>query len=323
MSYTVQQHKLMQHLGLRPWIRREIGQEAQAQILRAAGVAAPITGGIQTKPSPRVDAEQRKQQLRQSLGQSSAPKQSPVREAATPALKTVAHHGQQSSERLASSNATLKDTVKAAAPAAPKRQSPLRKAVAPKAEVPTVRASADVGIETRGAQPVSSGNTPSPLSLMYAQVLPGVWLVAECDEWDRGGQALFHRLLKACADLVVRQGYQQAVSTEIEWFHWPLRLPAPIKNDEHNLRQALRGWVNGRRRPGALWISLGRRFVEMLLPSALGKGVRHQGRSGMDVVWFEGLPAMQIESEHKAMLWQFLQQALPPAITALKNSPTS
>lgn len=333
MAYTAQQHKLMRHLGLRPWVRREVGQEAQAQILTANGAVGlavgSVTGSSQAKPS-LANAERHKMQLRQSLGQATSPNRSPAQQAlakaTSPAQKpaVVGQSNRSTSPQPSSLQSTSVENQQE------QDQQPSKTKIAPQSSPLRRESKINAATLGRAAEPVASAdvgdnsqatNIPSPLSLMYAQVLPGVWLVAECDEWDRGGQVLFQRLLKACSDLVMRQGYQMTAAPEIEWFHWPLRLPAPIKNDEHNLRQALRGWVNGRRRPGALWISLGRRFVEMLLPSKLDKGLRHQGRSGMDVIWFEGLPAMQIEPEHKAILWQFLQQALPSAVAAAEKSP--
>lgn len=266
----------MQHLGLRPWVRREIGQEAQATVLNQAANAG-MRGVL--RPS-------------QQSGLSVQPKASGGQ---TARLKRPA----TSVERPRQPVEAKRPSVAARSPNAVTR-SPVH--------------------SEHSVKVAQVGEMPSPLSLIYAQVLPGFWLVAECDEWDRGSQAVFNRLLVACRGLAAQQGYQQPQVPQIEWFHWPLRLSAPIQNDEHSMRQALRGWVNGRRRPGAVWVSLGRRFVELLLPTQLAPGVRHQGRSGMDVVWFEGLPAMQIEPEHKAALWQFLQEAVPTFVRQLVAS---
>lgn len=295
MTYTAQQQKLMRHLGLRPWISREIGQEARAQVLHTNALKAQWTGF-----TPRTCAGSRA-----AVGAA--------------VLEGIAHEGGR--KGIATKAAVASGgsaTRKGSGFTGVERRGAGCSVVGPGDSKPDASKPDVSKIDVSRQHDEAASGQPSPLSLIYAQVLPQFWLVAECDEWDRGSQVVFQRLLKACIDLAVKQGAVAPSASQVEWFHWPLRLPVPIANDEHSLRQALRGWVNGRRQSGALWVSLGRRFVELLMPTSLPKGERHQGRSGMDVIWFEGLPAMQIEPEHKSALWQFIQSAVPGIVIQSK-----
>ncbi|MEJ2680110.1 MAG: hypothetical protein P8144_01150 [Gammaproteobacteria bacterium] len=152
----------------------------------------------------------------------------------------------------------------------------------------------------------------APFSLLYTELVPGVWLLAECDEWDQGSQAMFSQLVMASRKLTSAavESETAAPAPALEWFHWPMRLPAVLDNHEENARHALRGWVKGRQKKGALWISLGRRFVVLMVPEPLPRGVRYTGRRGMDVIWFDSLPAMQMNPNAKRALWRFIQTVL-------------
>jgi len=148
---------------------------------------------------------------------------------------------------------------------------------------------------------------PAPLSLIYAQVNPKCWLVAECDEWDRESQQIFQKLFKACLGLLDSSNVPES---SLQWFNWPLKVAMPLENTDRNLKQAIRGWVHGRGEADTQWISLGRRFFDILVDDAIPSGQVYKGQSAMSIIWFDSLTAMQVEPALKARLWQYLRSHL-------------